>query len=98
MKSKRKFRRLSIMGLARLVLPGERKSQEVYVANVSRGGVGVYYNKALKLNMPVTITVPFPHPETGQHVEQTRTGIVLWCKRCGGVYAMGIKFDKIADQ
>jgi len=91
MKSRRKFRRLAIMGLGRLILEGERKSQEVYVANLSRGGAGVYMNKALKLNTPLALSFRYTDPSGDQEM-RSRPGIVAWCKRFGGVYALGIRF------
>jgi hypothetical protein len=92
-KSKRRYRRLTIMGLGRLTLDGETRSQEVYIANVSRGGIGLYLNKAVKAEARLTVSFPYTDAD-GDLSDQTRTGGVVWCKRFGGVYAVGIKFDK----
>ncbi|MBI4716091.1 MAG: PilZ domain-containing protein, partial [Nitrospirae bacterium] len=78
---------------ARLTLPGEKKSQEVYITNVSRGGIGLYLNNAVKAGISLTLSFPFPDV-SGEKENQTRTGTVVWCKRFGAVYAAGIKFDQ----
>ena len=97
MKSRRKFRRLTIMGLGKIAIRDEKKFQETYIANVSRGGAGIYMNKPIKVGTPITFSYPFTDPNSGHPEHPTKTGTVVWCKRCGGVYAMGIKFDRFEE-
>ncbi|MBI5197367.1 MAG: PilZ domain-containing protein [Nitrospirae bacterium] len=97
MKSRRKFRRLTIMGLGKIALQGEKKFQETYIANVSRGGAGIYLNKPLKVGTEVIFSYPSTDPGTGNPEHPMKSGVVVWCKRCGGVYAMGIKFDRVDE-
>lgn len=90
-KSKRRFRRLSIMGIGFLKVAGERKSQEVYIANISKGGTGIYIHKPLKVGIEVSIT--FTHRDIeGERRYEDQPGTIAWCSRCGSVYAAGIKF------
>lgn len=42
MKDQRRHPRITIMGLVTVTLPGESKSREAYLANISRGGIGIY--------------------------------------------------------
>ena len=91
MKSRRKVRRLSIVGIGFLKVNSEKKGQEVYMANHSKGGVGIYIHKPIKLGTPVAITFTYRGIE-GERRYEDQPGIIAWCSRCGSVYAAGIKF------
>lgn len=92
MKSKRKFRRLTIMSIGFLKINGDKKSHEVYIANISKGGTGIYMNKSLKVGTEVEITFTQRDIE-GERRFEDEPGTIAWCSRCGSVYAAGIKFD-----
>lgn len=92
MKSRRKFKRLSIMSIGFLKVNGDKKSHEVYIANVSKGGTGVYMNKSLKVGTEVAITFTQRDIESERRFED-KQGAIAWCSRCGSVYAAGIKFE-----
>src|SRR3972149_6472439 len=86
MKSRRKNRRLTIMGMGSLKVEGDRKPQEVYIANISKGGVGIYIHKPLKVGTGVFITFKQKDIESEKVVEyQPHT--IASCSRCGSVYA-----------
>lgn len=91
MKSRRKFRRLTIMGIGSLRIEGEKKNQEVYIANLSKGGTGIYIHKPLKVGTSVSITFTYRDIE-GERRFEDQLGTIAWCSRCGSVYATGIKF------
>lgn len=91
MKSKRKIRRLTIVGMGFLRTDNEKKGHEVYLTNLSKGGVGIYAHKPIKLGTRVLIT--FTHRDVeGERRYEDQPGIIAWCSRCGSVYAAGIKF------
>lgn len=91
MKSQRKIRRLTIMGIGLLKIKGENKGQEVYLANLSKGGAGIYLHKPLKAGTMVFITFTYRDIE-GERRYEDQPGTIAWCSRCGAVYAAGIKF------
>ncbi|MEK6538011.1 MAG: PilZ domain-containing protein [Nitrospirota bacterium] len=91
MKSRRKNRRLTIMGMGSLKVEGDRKTQEVYIANTSKGGAGIYINKPLKVGTGVHITFT-QRDLAGERRFEEQPGTIAWCSRCGSVYAVGIKF------
>lgn len=92
MKSRRKSKRLSIMSIGFLKVNGDKKSHEVYIANVSKGGTGIYMNKSLKVGTEVSITFTQRDLECERRFED-KPGAIAWCSRCGAVYAAGIKFE-----
>ncbi len=94
MKSKRKNRRLTIMGMGSLRLNGDRKTQEVYIANISKGGVGIYMHKPLKVGTGVNITFTQRDIEGDKSFDE-QPATIAWCSRCGSVYAAGLRFSDI---
>lgn len=91
MKSRRKFRRLTIVGMGSLKIEGEKKNLEVYITNISKGGTGIYLHRPLKVGTEILIT--FTHRDIeGERRFEDQPGTIAWCSRCGTVYAAGIKF------
>jgi len=91
MKSRRKNRRLTIMGMGSLKVEGDRKAQEVYIANISKGGAGIYIHKPLKVGTEVYLTFT-QRDLAGESRFEEQPCTIAWCSRCGAVYAVGIKF------
>lgn len=91
MKSKRKIRRLTIVGMGFLTIDHDKKGHEVYLTNISKGGVGIYAHKLLKAGTRVLITFTYRDAE-GERRYEDQPGTIIWCSRCGSVYAAGIKF------
>ncbi len=79
------------MGMGSLKVEGDRKAQEVYIANISKGGTGIYIHKPLKVGTGVHITFTHRDIEGDRRFEE-QPGTIAWCSRCGSVYAAGIKF------
>lgn len=96
MKSKRKIRRLTIVGIGSLRLKGEKKNQEVYLVNISKGGMGIYLHKPLKVGTEVSIT--FTHRDIeGERRFEDQPATIVWCSRFSSVYAAGIKFSSYSS-
>ncbi len=91
MKSRRKNRRLTIMGMGSLRIENDKRAQEVYIANISKGGAGIYIHKALKVGTGVYITFTQRDIE-GERRFEDQPATIAWCSRCGSVYAAGIRF------
>ncbi len=92
MKSRRKNRRLTIMGMGSLRVENDKRPQEVYIANISKGGAGIYIHKALKVGTLVYLT--FTHRDIdGERRFEEQPATIAWCSRCGSVYAAGIRFN-----
>lgn len=81
------------MGLGQLKVEGEKKNQEIYIANVSKGGAGIYMHKPLKAGTGVKISFTQRDIE-GERLVEDRPGVIVWCSRFGSVYAAGIRFSK----
>ena len=79
------------MGMGSLKVEGDRKTQEVYIANTSKGGAGIYIHKPLKVGTGVHITFT-QRDLAGERRFEEQPGTIAWCSRCGSVYAVGIKF------
>ena len=94
MKSRRKNRRLTIMGMGSLKVEGDRKTQEVYIANISKGGVGIYMHKPLKVGIGVHISFTQRDIEGDTSFDE-QPATIAWCSRCGSVYAAGLRFAGI---
>ncbi len=91
MKSRRRNRRLTIMGMGSLRVANDKRAQEIYIANVSKGGAGIYIHKALKAGTGVFIT--FTQREIdGERRFEEQPATIAWCSRCGSVYAAGVRF------
>ncbi len=94
MKSKRKSRRLTIVGIGFLRTNSENKSHEIYLTNFSKGGVGIYLHKPMKAGTRILITFTYRDTE-GERRFEDQPGMIVWCSRCGSVYATGIRFDHL---
>ena len=92
MKSRRKNRRLTIMGMGSLRIENDKRAQEVYIANISKGGAGIYIHKALKVGTGVHITFTQRDIDCERRFED-QPATIAWCSRCGSVYAAGIRFS-----
>ena len=80
------------MGIASLRIGNEKKTVEVYIANISKGGTGIYIHKPIKVGTDVYIT--FTHRDIeGERRFEDQPGTIAWCARCGSVYAAGIRFS-----
>jgi hypothetical protein len=85
---KRRFRRLSILSLADVQLKGTKTRHKVYVANISREGIGLYVAKSLPLQREVIVRLQFVNHE-GIVLTEKLEGKVVWCRKA---FATGIAF------
>jgi Tfp pilus assembly protein PilZ len=94
MKERRRHPRLTIMGMITVILPGESRSREAYLANVSRGGIGIYLHKEVRQGQKITLTLRPKGQEEEQHI-QTQ---VMWTGPVGDLYMAGLQFEKMPKE
>lgn len=85
------------MGLIRVTLSGESKSQEAYLANISRGGIGIYLHKKVQMGQKLWVTVRLNDRE-GQEVEEQIGAHVSWSNPIGDLCMAGLQFEKMSRE
>jgi Tfp pilus assembly protein PilZ len=85
------------MGLLRVTLPGEARSREAYLANISRGGVGIYLHKDVKAGQKMTITL-YLKDEIGQEKEVQVGARVMWSSPIGDLCMAGLQFERMTKE
>ena len=95
-RERRKYLRLTAMGLVNLTVQGE-EPQEVYLASISRGGLGVYLHREIKAKQLVVITLKlFEEDRAGEELKIAAR--VRWASPVGRLYMAGLKFEPMSDQ
>lgn len=94
MKERRRHPRVTIMGLLRVILPGESKSKEAFLANISRGGIGVYLHREVRIGQKVQVIV-YLEDKTGHEVEEIINSRVTWSNKVGTLHMAGLQFAKM---
>ncbi|HTN42446.1 MAG TPA: PilZ domain-containing protein [Nitrospiria bacterium] len=94
MKERRRNLRMTIMGMVRVWLPGEPNFVEGYLANISRGGIGIYLGKKTRTGQKLRIAVLLKGQE-GQ--EEEFEAKVAWTSRAGALYMVGVQFEKMTE-
>lgn len=83
---KRRYKRLSILSRAYIRIKGQKAGSQAYVANISRGGLGLYISKSLPVGRETTVALRFVNQE-GKEIEEKVQGKILWQR---GAFAAGI--------
>jgi hypothetical protein len=81
------------MGMVRLQQDPEAKSKEAYLANISRGGIGLYTHKRVRLRETYYI-----RPMSWNNLDELWTVKAVWCKAEGDLFMAGFKFTSMTDQ
>lgn len=97
MKERRKHKRLTVMGLIHAILPGESRTREVYLSNISRGGIGIYLHREVKTGQKIALVLTFQNERYGEREEKI-TLRVCWSSRIGRLYMAGLKFSRLTDE
>ncbi len=89
---KRRYRRLSILSRAYIRIKGRKAGSQAYVANISRGGLGLYISKPLPIGRETTVTLRFVNQE-GEEIEEMVHGKILWQREAftAGISLKGLK-------
>jgi len=95
-RERRKFLRLTAMGLVRLTVQGE-EPQEAYLASIGRGGFGVYLHRGIKAKQLVVITLKLIAKEPGGQ-ELKIAARVRWASPVGRLHMAGLQFEPMSDQ
>jgi len=70
---------------------GQKTENQAYVANISRGGIGLYISKSLPVGREATVTLRFVNQE-GKEIEETVHGKILWQREA---FAAGISLKRL---
>jgi c-di-GMP-binding flagellar brake protein YcgR len=94
MVNKRQHKRIPITGTATLKFEDEGNflSIETMLGSISLGGIGIYCDDPLEIDTKVLITISFIS-EDGIRTDSIE-GCVIYTKNLGGIYFMGIEFNK----
>lgn len=95
MKDRRRQLRLTLMGIVRILLPGDPKFHEAYLANFSRGGIGIYLHKKVRIGQKLRVAVRLNEPANREE-EQEIGAEVTWVSPAGELYMVGLKFERMA--
>jgi hypothetical protein len=81
------------MGMVRLQQNVKAKSKEAYLANISRGGIGLYTHKRVRVGETYYI-----RPMSWANLDELWAVKAAWCKAEGDFIMAGFKFTSITDQ
>ncbi len=95
-RERRKYLRLTSMGSVNLTVQGE-EPQEVYLASIGRGGLGVYLHQEIKAKQLVVITLKLIEKEQS-NPELKLAARVRWAGPVGRLYMAGLQFEPMSDQ
>jgi c-di-GMP-binding flagellar brake protein YcgR len=95
-RERRKYLRLTAMGLVNLTVQGE-EPQEVYLVSIGRGGLGVYLHREIKAKQLVVITLKLIGKEQS-NLELKIAARVRWAGPVGRLYMAGLQFEPMSDQ
>jgi c-di-GMP-binding flagellar brake protein YcgR len=95
-RERRKYLRLTAMGSVNLTVQGE-EPQEVYLASIGRGGLGVYLHREIKAKQLVVITLKLIEKEQF-NPELKIAARVRWASPVGRLYMAGLQFEPMSDQ
>jgi hypothetical protein len=84
---KRRLPRFTIMGMVRLQEGPWGKSKEAYIANISRGGIGLYSHKPVRPGETYCIC-----PTSWDSPAKLWEVKAVWCKAAGDFFMAGFKF------
>jgi hypothetical protein len=93
----RKYRRISMMNSAELMLPGDSDPIEALVDNVSYGGIGLYIPEQMTEGPDVIVRIVYNEGKPEKFAE-TIPGTVRWCRPFGTWYGVGIEFKYLSPK
>ena len=81
------------MGMVRLQQNPKARGKEAYLANISRGGIGLYTHKWVRLGETYYIRLM-----SWDNLDELWTVKAAWCKVEGDFIMAGFKFTSMTDQ
>jgi c-di-GMP-binding flagellar brake protein YcgR len=86
-------KRVSLIEAASVVSPSLSRSPiEAQIINVSYGGMGIYVKKPLEGFVEISIILRVGE---SKEVAETVAGQVMWKRRVGSMYAIGVSFKEL---
>ncbi len=87
----RKYKRVGVIGLARVKPKALFQPVEGHIANISEGGLALYVQELIQGKLEVQLIFE----GLGKWFDVGVTGAVAWHKKVGHSYAIGVEFDPL---
>ncbi len=92
--SRRKFRRVNVIGTGEIQKDPGSPSNEVFLNNIGYGGVAVYSKAWLNLEEQIELSLYWKDRENKEVTEKMR-GEIIWHSKTGSLYVLGIQFQDL---
>ena len=94
---KRRFKRVTITSIADMMLVKEKKAFRAYVGGISRGGMEIYTQEALRPGNEIQIRLRFIDV-TGKEALEEILGQVKWTNQFSDAHVAGLEFAEVIDE
>ncbi len=92
MREKREFPRFGIASLAELSFSDSDETMNAFISSISRGGIGIYSPKKMKLGQNLYIKISFLQTNGNEEFTEIIPGRVVWIKEFHNSFVIGITF------
>ena len=93
---KRRFKRVTITSIAEIMLVDEKEKFRAFVGGISRGGMEIYTQRALRPDNEVQIWLHFIDISGKEKLEEIR-GKVKWTTQFSDAHVAGLEFSEVID-
>lgn len=93
---KRRFKRVTITSIADIMLVDVKEKFRAFVGGISRGGMEMYAQKALRPGNEVQIWLHFIDISGKEKLEEIR-GKVKWTTQFSDAHVAGLEFSEVID-
>ena len=93
---KRRFKRVTITSIANIISVDEKVKFRAFVGGISRGGMEIYAQKALRPGNEVQIRLHFIDIHGKEMLEEVR-GKVKWTNQFSDAHVTGLEFSEVID-
>lgn len=94
---RRRYQRVTIKSVAKIIMPAIGQELFAFVGNVSRGGLEFYCQEPLPTGKPVTIHLTFLNRQ-GETLQEILHGTIRWCAKLGEATVAGVEFSALIDE
>jgi c-di-GMP-binding flagellar brake protein YcgR len=94
MSDNRKSKRPILIASLEIMLPDRGPKIEGLSLDVSPGGMRIYSPKPLRVGSCIILDIAF-QADDGEHITETISAMVKWCKPEENMHAVGIEFNNL---
>lgn len=94
---KRRFKRVTITSIADMMLVKEKKEFRAYVGGISRGGMEIYSQEALRSGDEIKIRLRFIDVSGKETLEEIQ-GQVRWASQFSDAHVAGLEFAEVISE